>query len=232
MTTATPGCMRDLLLHDMRTPLAIIRGYAQLLRRRAAKRRPHLRDLLRNLESIEAAAKRAEHLLDELARLPAVDVDRIERRTTVDLVALAVRMSTLAWAPGRQRMTVLPSVPELVGWWDSNRLEHVLTNLYGNALKYSPNDCNVLVTVQHCGDCAVLRVADQGVGIPAAEVCHVFEPGYRASNVVGQFPGTGIGLAGAQQIVAEHGGTITLESELGAGTTVTVRLPVHGDATM
>ncbi len=226
--------MRDLLLHDMRTPLAIISGYAQLLRRRAAKRKSHLGDLLRDLESIEAAAKRAERLLDQLARLPRDDdADHVDpRRTTVDLVTLAVRTSTQAQGPGRQRITVLPSVPELIGWWDSNRLEQVLTNLYGNALKYSPRECDVLVTVQHCGDCAVLRVADQGVGIPPSELCQVFEPGYRASNVLGQFPGTGIGLAGAYQIVVDHGGTMTVESELGAGTTITVRLPVGGEATM
>jgi two-component system, OmpR family, phosphate regulon sensor histidine kinase PhoR len=226
--------MRELLLHDMRTSLATISGYAQLLQRRAAKRLPHLPDLLRGLESIEAAAKRVEQLLDELARLPADDdVDHAQpRRTAVDLVALAARMSTYTYAPGRQRITVLPSVPELIGWWDSTRLEHVLMNLFGNAVKYSPKDRDVLVTVQRTGDCAVLRIADQGVGIPPAEVCQIFEPGYRASNVVGQFPGTGIGLAGAYQIVAEHDGTITVESELGAGTTVTVRLPVRAEATM
>ena len=156
--------MRELLLHDMRTPLATISGYAQLLQRRAAKR--------------------VEQLLDALARLPLDDdVDHVQpRRTAVDLVALAARMSTYTYAPGRQRITVLPSVPELIGWWDCTRLEHVLMNLFSNALKYSPKDRDVLVTVQRSSDCAVLRVADQGVGILPAEVCRIYEPSYRASK--------------------------------------------------
>jgi two-component system, OmpR family, sensor kinase len=228
MNTARSVCMRDLVLHDIRTPLATIRGYAQLSRRRMAKRRPQLADLLRNLESIEAATKRIDRLLDELVRIHMDDNpdDMNSRRTRVDLVALAMRTSTQTPAPDRQRIIVLPSVPELVGSWDSDRLEHVLANLFGNALKYSPDERHVLVTVQRCADSAVLRVADQGVGIPPAEVGQIFQPGYRATNVAGRFPGTGIGLAGAYQIVTEHGGTITVQSELGTGTTVTVRLPI------
>jgi signal transduction histidine kinase len=122
---------------------------------------------------------------------------------------------------------VLPAVSELIGWWDSRRLERLVANLVGNALKYSPDEGDVLVTVQCVDDWAVVSVADQGMGIPAGELSSVFDRGYRASNVVGQFPGTGLGLAGACQIVAEHGGTITLESKLGLGTVVSVRLPLH-----
>jgi signal transduction histidine kinase len=234
MSTALPDLRRDLLLHDIRTPLATISGFAQLLRRRAAKERLHLGDLLRGLESIEAAAARAEKLFDELAGLPAVDdVEHLSgRRSAVDLVALAVRMSTQLCGPGGQRISVLPAVPELVGWWDRGLLERVLSNLFSNALKYSPAERDVLVTVQCVDDCAVLRVSDQGVGIPPAEVGQVFEPGFRASNVLTRFPGAGIGLAGVHQIVSEHGGTITVESELGTGTTVTVCLPIRGGATI
>jgi len=226
MKTDTPDCIRDLLLHDIRTPLAIVSGCAQLLRRRAAMRRLHVRDVLRYVESIEAAAKRAEQVLDELSRLAGPD-DRLPPRCgTVDLVALVVRTSTQTRALGRPRITVLSSVKELVGAWDSDRLQHVLTNLFDNALKYSPDGRDVLVTVQRGDDQAVLTVADQGVGIPPAELCQVFEPGYRGSNVAGMFPGTGVGLAGVHQIVAEHRGTITVESQLEVGTTITVRLPI------
>lgn len=64
------------------------------------------------------------------------------------------------------------------------------------------------------------------MGIPPAELARVFERGYRATNVVGSWPGTGLGLSGAGWIAAEHGGAITLASELGVGTTVIVRLPL------
>jgi signal transduction histidine kinase len=73
---------------------------------------------------------------------------------------------------------------------------------------------------------AVIRVRDCGLGIPAADLPHVFERYHRASNVAGQIGGTGLGLTGARHIVEQHGGTISLESEEGRGTTVTVRLPL------
>jgi signal transduction histidine kinase len=76
-------------------------------------------------------------------------------------------------------------------------------------------------------DWAVISAADEGMGIPAAELAHVFEPGYRASNVISHFSGSGLGLAGARQIVAAHAGTILLESQIGSDTTVTVRLPLE-----
>lgn len=220
--------MRDLLLHDIRTPLAAIRGYAQLMRRRASTRVPRRDELFGTLESIEWAARRAERLLDELAQAREFN-DNNElspRREKVDLVALSLHIANELLAPGRQRITVLPSVPELVGCWHADQLAHVLTNVLGNALKYSRRDRDVLVTVRRRDDWAVLAVHDQGVGIPEAELSRVFEPGYRASNVIGLFSGTGIGLAGVRQIVAELGGTITLESRLGCGTRATVRLPI------
>jgi signal transduction histidine kinase len=69
-------------------------------------------------------------------------------------------------------------------------------------------------------------VADTGLGIPAADLPHITERFYRARNVEGKLPGTGLGLAGVRQIVEQHGGSLSLESHEGLGTTVTVRLPL------
>jgi signal transduction histidine kinase len=85
----------------------------------------------------------------------------------------------------------------------------------------------VVVTLQQTDAWAAINVADGGAGIPAAELPRVFERGYRASNVVGRFHGTGQGLAGVHHIVTEHGGTIVVESQIGVGTTATVRLPLE-----
>jgi signal transduction histidine kinase len=77
------------------------------------------------------------------------------------------------------------------------------------------------------GPLAVLSVADQGVGIPAADRPHIFERFRRGGNVAGRFAGSGLGLWGSQRIVAQHGGTIAIDSTEGKGTTVTVRLPLE-----
>jgi signal transduction histidine kinase len=126
------------------------------------------------------------------------------------------------------RVVVLPAVPVLVGWRDPARLERMLANLIDNALKYNRYGRHVVVNIQPVNDWAVISVADGGVGIPAAELAHVFEPGYRGSNAAIHFSGSGLGLAAARQIVAEHGGTISLDSPMGSGTTATVHLPLGG----
>jgi signal transduction histidine kinase len=123
------------------------------------------------------------------------------------------------------------SVHDLVGLWDADRLTRVLENLVANAIKYSPAGSEVAVRVDReetpGGPLAVLSIADQGVGIPAADLPHIFERFRRGGNVAGRIAGSGLGLWGSQRIVAQHGGTIAIDSTEGKGTTVTVRLPLQ-----
>ena len=103
--------------------------------------------------------------------------------------------------------------------------------MLSNAIKYSPNGGDVSVRI--ASDAApggletLLTVHDQGIGIPKADLPHIFERFYRARNVTGR-PGSGIGLAGVRSIVEQHGGAITVESLEGQGSTFTVRLPLSG----
>ena len=150
---------------------------------------------------------------------------------STDLVALAHRVvAAHASSSDTHRIRVGADDPELLGTWDAGRLERVLDNLISNGLKYSPDGGEVTVSLlrEHAdeGMWAVICVRDRGLGIPAADLPHVFERFHRASNVSEQIGGTGLGLAGARQIVEQHGGSISLESEEGRGTTVTVRLPM------
>ena len=105
----------------------------------------------------------------------------------------------------------------------------MIANLLSNAIKYSPDGGEVTLAVRRdaAGDRAVLEVRDRGLGIPAADLPRVFERFRRGSNVVGRIPGTGIGLAGARQVVEQHGGAIAVDSVEGAGTTVTIQLPIQ-----
>jgi signal transduction histidine kinase len=106
----------------------------------------------------------------------------------------------------------------------------VLDNLLGNAIKYSPAGGEVVIQVSREAEgettWAVLRVRDQGVGIPAADLPHVFERYWRGQNVQGRIVGTGIGLTGARQVVEQQGGRVEVRSQVDVGTMVTVRLPV------
>jgi two-component system, OmpR family, sensor kinase len=113
------------------------------------------------------------------------------------------------------------------------RIARVLANLLDNAFKYSPADAPVALSLiadrSDGGAWAVLTVRDNGLGIPPDDLPHIFERFYRGSNVRRHTGGNGIGLAGARQIVEQHGGTIDVTSQPGVGTLVTVRLPLQAD---
>jgi signal transduction histidine kinase len=122
---------------------------------------------------------------------------------------------------------VSTTLTQLVGVLDAVRLARVLDNLLDNAVKYSPRGGTVEVTIAREDGLAVLSVADHGEGIPAADLPHIFERYRRGRNVEGRIPGTGIGLAGVQRIVELHDGTISVDSQVGGGTTFTLRLPLN-----
>jgi signal transduction histidine kinase len=224
----------DAVAHDLGNPLTTVKGQAQLLRRRARQGRADLATLEAGLSAIDAASDRATRLIGELTDAARLEAQRpLElRRAAVDLVALAEASIAESQAAAiGQRLDLQSGVPELVGSWDADRLTRVLENLVANAVKYSPAGSTVVVRVDReeapDGPLAVLSVADQGVGIPAADLPHIFERFRRGGNVAGRIVGSGLGLWGSQRIVAQHGGTIAIDSTEGRGTTVTVRLPLE-----
>lgn len=164
------------LIHDIRSPLSAIRGYAQMLQRRLATETTNTLEVEEGLRHIVESAKRVAELLDQLAVSPATESSALKREPA-DLVELArgVAAESQAAASGRGVVIVLASVPALVGSWDVGRLTRVLANLVGNALKYNHENRPVLVAVQQAGDHALLTVTDHGLGIPAADLPHVLE---------------------------------------------------------
>jgi signal transduction histidine kinase len=186
---------------------------------------------MEHLEGIEAAARRMVTLINDLSdvtRLQMGALLTLDRRPT-DLIALARGVI------GQQhdldhRLMLETELENLVVTVDPNRIERVLDNLVGNALKYSPAGGTIVVRVARADDedtaRALLVVQDAGLGIPAPDLPHIFERYYRAGNVRGRIAGTGIGLASVRQIVEQHGGAVAVESREGLGTTVTVRLPL------
>lgn len=215
--------------HDLQNPLTALRGHVQMLRRTTAQgKRPTAQQLAASLEAIDASAMRLSAQIDELQ-----DATRLQagqpldlQPSPADLVALAreiiQRYQQISEA---HQLRFEAAVPTLIGTWDIKRLERVLANLLSNAIKYSPAGGTVTVTVSWDGDWAVLMVADDGIGIPAKDTPRLFERYWRASNVPPGITGSGLGLAGAKDIVTQHGGHIAARSEEGQGTTFIVRLP-------
>lgn len=217
--------------HDLKSPLTVIRGHAQLLQMKARRVGSNPAELGEGLAKIDAAASRMAAQLTEL-----LDVARLQmgeelelQREPFDLVAMVRERVGVHQQTTRRHEIVVETDREVVdGEWDRARLERVLDNLIGNAVKYSPAGGTIDVRICNerdgSGDWAVVTVADQGVGIPVSDLPNVFAPFQRGGNV-GTIPGTGVGLAGARQIVEQHGGTITVESSEGMGSVFMVRLP-------
>jgi signal transduction histidine kinase len=218
--------------HDLKNPLASIKATAQLLLRRLDRPAESEQDLLREgLDRVDVVATRAAALVDELLDLARMQMGRplaLERAPT-DLVALAQSVASEHQpAADLHVIRVEFTAPQVVGNWDARRLRRVLANLVDNALKYSPEGGGIWFRVQPAGEWVSLELQDEGIGIPAAELGRVFERFQRASNVEGRIGGTGIGLASARHIVESHGGSISVASAEGKGTTFTIKLPFDG----
>ena len=216
--------------HDLKAPLTVINGRAQLLVRRLERMNAGQAELLiGSLHEIETSVRRMRVWIDELVDVAHLQVGQELHlnRTKTDLVALA-RAAAAEYQETCEgnRLRVEASEPELVGEWDAERLQRVLANLISNAIKYSPDGGAVTISVAREGATCVLTVRDSGVGIPVADQPHLFEQFHRASNVIGRIAGTGIGLAAARHIVEQHDGTIGVETCEGVGSTFTVRLPL------
>lgn len=228
--------MLSIVTHDLKNPVSTIKGYAQLLKRQVMKGSALDREqLVGGLTKIDATSTKMVTLINELLNLTRLQMGlpiELDREPT-NLVELA-RRTTAEYQQTTEKHTLRVETPEqeIIGEWDTTQLERVLGNLLSNAIKYSPNGGDVIVNVgveaaeNGNGQVAVLAVHDSGIGIPAADIPHIFEQFRRAGNTTDQFSGTGIGLASAQQIVEQHGGTLTAESAEGVGSVFTVRLPL------
>jgi signal transduction histidine kinase len=220
--------------HDLRNPLAATKAQAQVMRRRLNANRLERDALEDGLATIIANSTRMARRIEELtdvAQLRAGHALELMREP-VDLVALAENTAeTYRQATERKEIRIESSQEALVGNWDMSRIERVVDNLLSNAVKYSPRGGPIIVAVSQDvfggRECARVAITDHGVGIPASDLVAIFDRFQRGSNVRGRVNGSGIGLAGARTIVERHGGAITVESELGAGSTFTVHLPLR-----
>lgn len=230
--------IRNIVGHEMGTPLTTLKARMQLLRRQIERQEttgngPASARTMEHLGAMERAMAQIEQQLSDLRTVVRVSQGELtinrELSDLVDLSRQVVEEQRLI--SKRQIETNLPATP-LMLLADSGRLRQVLTNLLTNALKYSPKDHPVYVTVHQDTDedMATVAVKDEGLGIAAEALPHLFEQFYRVPGVQAQGGASaanmGLGLYIAQAIVEQHGGSISVETRLAEGSTFTVSLPL------
>ncbi|HEU4326837.1 MAG TPA: ATP-binding protein [Roseiflexaceae bacterium] len=215
--------------HELKTPLTSLLMQTQLVQRRALREGSLSERDQRALQVITDQAHRLDRMISamldisrlELGQLTIVsapvDLDRLARRVIGEL------------QPTTDQHTIRYQGPEqtLVITGDDLRLEQVLQNLIQNAIKYSPSGGEIAVRIEAAADRARLSVSDQGIGIPPEALARLFTRFYRAANAdPRQISGMGIGLYVVKEIVTLHGGSITVSSSEGQGSTFTIELPL------
>ena len=215
--------------HELKTPLAAIRGYAETLRDGALDEPPIAR---RFTGRILSQCQRLQELLDDLLILSRLEgADAFAEREPVDLSEAIDRAVDLFTPAAREKRVTLEvqvdRVPPVTG--DPGSLERLVLNLVDNAIKYNRPDGRVTLSLRRDGDEAVLEVTDTGIGIPPEAIPRLFERFYRVDKGrAREEGGTGLGLAIVKHIAQLHGGSVDVESHAGKGSTFRVRLPLEG----
>lgn len=213
--------------HELKTPISLIRLYGEMLTLGYAA------DEAQRSKAqavIVAEAERLGLLIDNVLDFARIERgERTYRREPVDLAALIRRVAE-AYRPQLDAggftlaLELAEDLPPIGG--DADALTQVLLNLMANACKFSTDDRRLAVTLARGADGLRWRISDHGIGIPAAEQARIFDPFYRVeSGLTRSTRGAGIGLALVRHIVHGHGGTITVDSAPGSGTTFIITLP-------
>jgi signal transduction histidine kinase len=212
--------------HELKNPLTSIVGHLEML-----EQVPDLDPLaLSSVAAMDRAAGRLSRVINDLLLLSRVD------DPTTPVVAVPVDLRAVledvldvnAVSARNKELSIRVAAPEgeVLALGDHDELDRVCANLVSNAVKYTPAGRSVTVTIDQMGDRVMLAVADEGIGISAEDQEQLFSEFFRSANPEAYAqPGTGLGLAIVQRIVHRHHGRITVDSELGKGSTFTVELP-------
>lgn len=211
--------------HEFRTPLSIIIGSAQLLKSCALVGAEEKR--FRNINRIEVAAKKLTQLLDALLTINRAETGKLDfNPNQLDLekicIELVEELQVNHSSKHQINFVIQGQCPSR--YFDESLLRYILNNLLSNAIKYSPDGGKVHLILT-CGQSeTIFQIQDEGIGIYPQDQQHLFELFHRGENVE-NIPGTGLGLSVVKKCVDLQGGTISVESKVGVGTTVTVTIP-------
>jgi two-component system OmpR family sensor kinase len=209
--------------HDLRTPLTVIKGNVDLMRRMK-----HVDE--ESLDNIEDEADRLTRMVGDLLLEAQAESGKLPLHfAPVEMDTLLLEVFKEMRILARERVQIkLPEIDQILINGDRDRLKQVLINLIANAIKYTPQGGEVVLSLGKVGDNARLIVRDTGLGIPAEDLPHIFERFYRAekSRSRSKAGGFGLGLSIAYWIVNHHGGQIEVDSAEGKGTTFCIYLPL------
>lgn len=213
--------------HELRTPVTSIKGFTETLLDGAMNEPAVLRDFL---VIIQKESERLHFLIDDLLELSGMERDgfslqfaTINVKETIDN-ALKIVSGRLE----QKKMELRLDIPDnLMIEADADRLIQVMVNLLSNAIKYSKDETNVTISVLKNVNEMIIKVKDEGIGIEQVELPRLFERFYRVDRARSRDSGgTGLGLAIVKHLIEAHGGTVEVRSEIGIGSTFTIRLPI------
>lgn len=212
--------------HEFRTPLGIIMSAVELVRHYSERLPEEEKERL--LLEIRTSTKHMGDLMEQVLLLGRAEAGRVSchpQPLDLEKAVGCVVAQTEASSGGKCPIVVATEGDCAHVSLDEALLRHILFNLLGNAVKYSPEDSVVTLRLSRRGSGVRIEVIDRGIGIPEKDLPHLFETFHRCSNV-GEIPGTGLGLVIVKRCAELHGGTVEVESQPGQGTTFTVFLPL------
>ena len=218
--------MKDVLLasvsHDLRTPLTTIRALAQDIQTDGSRARTHAGVIV---EQADRLGKMVADVLD-LSRLRAgAFTMNPEINTAEDLLGAAMRQFSGVPDASRIETVIDYTKPALLGTFDFVQSLRVLTNLIENALRHSPRNTRVTITVEGTGTSLIFRIADKGPGVPRSEQQQIFEPFYRPVGGSADAGAAGLGLSIARRLAESQGGSVVYADRAGGGSVFTFEVP-------
>lgn len=214
--------------HELKTPLTSIKSYTETLMDGYVDD-PEVQNQF--LRVIDSEAERMTRLVRDLLQLSNFDSHSIvfykDENDYLDLCRKSIEQLSMSAQKKEITVKMMSTEPDLIGSFDLHRMEQVVINIISNAIKYTPEEGAVDVRLIRRDDHAVIQVKDNGIGIPAEDIAHIFDRFYRVDKArTRNMGGTGLGLSIAKEIVNGHDGHIEITSEFGKGTTVTLTMPL------
>ncbi|GLV59699.1 hypothetical protein KDH_65250 [Dictyobacter sp. S3.2.2.5] len=223
----------SIVAHELRNPLAVLQGFVELFQRQMGRQHPPMltEEQSESLQHIDQATRRLVTLTNDMLDVTRLQAGRLELVEEVtDLISLVKRVTQRHQpiAPDHQ-LIITAQDPFLIVSIDVVRTEQVFTNLLTNAIKYSPGGGPIQITLEKQAESrqVLVKIKDQGIGIPACQQAQIFGRFVRATNAQAHgICGTGLGLYLCRELIERQGGNIWFQSQEGEGTTFFVALPL------